>query len=229
MGFFKIAYVTTLAIAIGACQPPVVFGEPQPVDTPALSTIPDSYRGAYWCTVDSASLFVDDKAFIKRKELLVRLTHEEIEADSDLELQNGKLYVNSWGQSFPLEKKGDTIISTITLRDTIFVIRQEQILKPFKGHLILNTKLDENAWSVLVVSHKGKGLLSIARADLPENLSALDSIVPVKTLAKSSDKETQILIKPTKEQFEKILQQRLLFDGTCTDFERILPLRIDSY
>lgn len=225
----KIVYVFFLTIIFYSCQPPVVFGEPQPVGIEAISGIPKSYQGIYWCKVDSASLFIDDKAFIKRKELLVRLTSEEIETDPNLELQKGKLYVSSWGQTFPVENKGDTIISSVILRDTIFSIRSGQVLKPFKGHLILNTKLDEHAWAVMVASHKGDGILSLAHADLPENLTVLDSIVPVETLAKRDNQETQILLTPTKEQFERILQQRLLFDTFCSDFERILPLKMDSY
>ena len=86
-----------------------------------------------------------------------------------------------------------------------------------------------STWGVVVASQNGEGILSLARADLPENLSALDSIVPVKTLAKKDGKETQILLAPTKAEFDKILQQRLLFDGTCTEFERITPLRMDAY
>ena len=229
MNIFRTILGCALLGILHSCQPPVVFGEPQPVGTGEISSIPRSYQGIYWCKVDSASLFVDDKAFIKRKEFLVTLTNEEIEADPELQLQNDRLYVNSWGQSFPTEKKGDTVISSIIVRDTIFAIRPEQILKPFKGHLILNTKLDENIWGVLVVSHKGEGILSLARAELPENLSGLDSITSVRTLAKKDNTETQILIRPTKEEFERILQNRLLFDASCTEFERIIPLKKHIY
>jgi hypothetical protein len=183
----------------------------------------------YWCAVDSATLFVDEKALIKRKEFLVKLTEEEIATDSDLELRNGKLFVTSWESYFPMEQKGDTVISSVILRDTLFAIDAEQVLKPFRGHLILNTKLDDQAWAVMVVSHRGPDRIVLARADLPEDISRLDSITPVRTLAKRDEKETQILITPTKEEFDLILQRRLLFDSSCTEFERIFPLRIDQY
>ncbi len=224
MKYYKVVCVFFLAISICSCQPPVVFGEPQPVDVQRISSIPESYMGTFWCSTDSISLFIDNKAFIKAKELLVHLTKEEIESDPNLELQNGKLYVHSWKQSFPIDNKGDTIISSIILRDTLFVISSEQILKPFKGHLILNTKLDENTWSVMVVSHKSKGVLSLARATLPESLSRLDSVTPLETLKDNNDKETQILLSPTKDEFNRILQNRLIFDASCMEFEQIFPL-----
>ncbi len=221
---------TALCIGIFAsCQPPVVFGEPQPVGIKSLSQIPDNYKGIYWCKVDSALLFVDDRTFIKRKEFLIKLTKAEIDSSTDLELQNGRLYVNDWGSSFSIEEKGDTIISKVVMRDTIFFITKEQILKPFKGHLILNTKLDENAWAVLVASHKGVGILSLARAEIPENLAQLDSITPVKTLSERDEEGTQIYITPTAEQFGRILDRGLLFDASCSEFERIIPLQEHIY
>lgn len=212
-----------------SCQPPVVFGEPQPVDTKPLSIIPREYHGIYWCEVDSASLFVNDRTFIKRKEFLIKLTKAEIDSSNDLELQNGRLYVDDWGSSFSIEEKGDTIVSKVVMRDTIFSIGEEQILKPFKGHLILNTKLDENTWAVLVASHKGVGLLSLARAEIPENLAQLDSITPIKMLSERDGESTQIYVTPTAEQFGRILDRGLLFDTSCSEFERIIPLEKHIY
>ncbi|WP_273568089.1 hypothetical protein [Maribacter halichondriae] len=222
--------ITVLCVGIfTSCQPPVVFGEPQPADTKPLSTIPREYHGIYWCKVDSASLFIDDRTFIKRKEFLIKLTKAEIDSSNDLELQNGRLYVNDLGSSFPIEEKGDTIISKVVMRDTIFSIAKEQILKPFKGHLILNTKLDENAWAVLVASHKGAGILSLARAEIPENFAQLDSVTPIKMLSERDSESTQIYITPTAEQFGRILDRGLLFDTSCSEFERIIPIEEHFY
>ena len=229
MKYFK---RTLIAIALGlffSCQPPVIFGEPQPVDSKSLSAIPDNYRGIYWCKVDSASLLIDDKTFIKRKEFLIRLTKAEIDSSNDLELRNGRLFVNDWETDFPADEKGDTIISKIVTRDTIFSIQDEQVLKPYKGHLILNTKLDDNAWTVLVASHKGAGILSLARAEIPENLEQLDAITPVKKLSGDDDPRKQIFITPTAEQFGRILDQGVLFHATCTEFERIIPFEEHIY
>ena len=93
-----------------SCQPSVVFGEPQPVAVKPLSTIPNIYRGIYWCNVDSASLYVDDRAFVRRKEFLIKTTREEIGVDPDLELVNGQLYVKDWEGYFSITEKGDTLI-----------------------------------------------------------------------------------------------------------------------
>jgi len=212
-----------------SCQPPVVFGESQPANTKSLSEIPRDYQGIYWCKVDSASMFIDDQAFIKRKEFLIKMTRSEIDSSNDFELRNGRLFVKDWETDFPADQKDDSIISKVIIRDTIFAMRDGQILKPYKGHLILNTKLEENAWAVLVVSRKGAGTLSFSRAEIPENLSQLDSITPVKMLTERDEEGTQIYITPTAEQFGRILNRGLLFDSTCSEFERIIPLQEHIY
>ena len=218
-----ILIVLFLGILI-SCQPPVVFGEPQPANTKPLSIIPSEYHGIYWCKVDSASLFVDSQTFIKRKEFLIKMTRSEIDSNNNLELRNGRLFVKDWETDFPADEKGDTIISKVIMRDTIFSIGEQQILKPFKGHLIMNIKLDERVWAVLVASHKGGGLLSLARAEIPENLVQLDSITPVRILSEPQEERTQIYITPTAEQFGRIIVRGLLFDASCSEFERIIPL-----
>ncbi|NAY91364.1 hypothetical protein GTQ34_05475 [Muricauda sp. JGD-17] len=211
---------------LGSCQPPVIFGEPQPADTRSLQKIPEIYQGTYWCNTDSASLFVDEWAFIKRKEILIKLTENEVTESQELQLVNGKLFVHGWGQSFPIEQNGDTIRSSIVMRDTLFAIGTHQVLKPFKGHLVLNKKLDEDAWAVLVVSALTPDVLTISKAELPEDLSQLQGITPVSTLAKDKDRETQIFITPTKAQFELLMDKKLLFQESCTEFERVFPARM---
>ena len=161
--------------------------------------------------------------------MFIKLTEEEIAADDEVELQDGRLYINTWDQSFPIEMKNDTVISSIILRETLFAVGAEQVLKPFRGHLILNTKLDNQSWAVMVVSKRGLYRLVLARADLRGDISQLDSITPIRTLAKRDNKETQILISPTKGEFERIWQKRLLFDSSCTEFGRIFPLGIDVF
>ena len=224
-GLIRILETVIVVLLLASCQPAVVFGEPQPVDVKPLSRIPNNFIGIYWCKVDSASLYVDDGAIVRRKEFLIKTTKEEIAADPELELVNGQLYVKDWEGYFPLTEKGDTLISQIIIRDTIFAINDTQILKPFKGHLVLNLKLSEDAWEVLVVSQRRGELLSIARADIPDNLAQLDSITTVSVLKGTDSIRTQIYLKPTAKEFERIYDEGLLFDGSCTEYERIFPLK----
>jgi len=210
---------------LGSCQPSVVFGDAQPVTVNPLTNIPDIYRGIYWCNVDSASLYVDDKAFVRRKEFLIKTTLQEIETDPDLDLVNEQLYVNDWEGYFPVTEFGDSITSQIILRDTIFAISDKQLVKTFRGHLVLNYKLNNDTWEVLVVSQSSDGLLTISKATIPEDLAKLDSITTINFLKDSERTQTQIYLKPTAKEFARIYNDGLLFSKSCTYYERIFPLK----
>ena len=226
---FCILVLPIFLAAMTSCQPPVVFGRPQPEGFGAITQIPHSYRGIYWCPVDSASLFVDEQAFIKRKELHVKLTKKEIAENPDMELVNGHLSINDWDSSFPVTESGDSITTQIIFRDTIFALSGPHMAKLFRGHLILNTKLDQDTWAVSVASKKGADVLTIAKADLPENLAELDSITPVKSLMVLEGKRTQLHLTPTRAAFEKIIERGILFETSCTQYERVLPLKDYAY
>lgn len=223
MRMIKIFCVVWIPVFFIGCQPPVLFGEPQPGDAISLSSIPPEYQGIYWCSVDSTTLYIDQSTFIKQRELLINLSREDIASNPDLELREGRLFVHEFDLSSPVEEKADTIVSKIVLSDTIFVLSKDQVLKPFKGHLVLNTRLDENAWAVLVATLSKGQTLALSRAEIPENIAQLDSITPVSTLSKNEDRQTRILITPTPDQFKKILDRGLLFNTSCSEFERIFP------
>jgi ribosomal protein S24E len=219
----KILLLVFLTFTVLGCQPPVVFGGPQPENAEPLASVPPEYQGIYWCQADSASLYISSRTFMKQKEFLVKLTREDIDSNPDLALREGRLVLTQWGSTFPIREKSDTILSHVYLYDTIFAISDEQVLKSYRGHLVLNTKLDENAWLVLVASLQGGRTLSLSRAEIPDNMASLDSITPVHILSRNGDSGTQILITPTAEAFGRILDRGLLFDTTCSEFERIFP------
>ena len=224
MKIFKYAIVGFLFILVSYCQSPVVFTEPQPKNEPELSTIPLEYQGMYWCELDSITLTIDNKMIFSQKDYESKLALAEVEANPNLAFQNDRLYSFDLKKSYPAKQIGDTIVSQITLKDTLFSRATGQVLKFHKGHLILNTPLDHDIWEVTIFSQKSEDILSINRAHLPDNLDALKKITAV-TKLKTDENENavQIKIAPTAVEFDQILKQKLVFDGMCIDFKRILP------
>ena len=225
MKIFKYGIAGFVLILLSFCQPTIVFTEPQPKGEPELSTIPIEYQGVYWCPVDSISLVIDENMISKQKRYESRVPKTEIEADPNLNYQNGKLHSEKFNQSFPAKEKDETIISEITLRDTMFSKKTGQVLKYYKGHLLLNEPLEDKTWDVTIISLKPNNILSITRANMPENLDKLERITPVeKSKTDGNEKPTQIKISPTRAEFDQILKQGLIFDGSCDDFQRIFPV-----
>ncbi|MDG1729495.1 MAG: hypothetical protein P8K68_07835 [Algibacter sp.] len=209
-------------IIIHACQPPVVFSEPQPHGKKELATIPKQYRGMYWCKTDSVTLIVNDKTIYKALEFETTLTKPEVDSNPDISFVNGKLYLKELNQSFPSQLKNDSIISQLTLNDTLFNMATDHVAKLFKGHLIINNKLDDASWEVKVLSLEQKNILTIAKAEIPEDFELLKEITDIEqTNYSESNKIRQIKIAPTQKEFNQILKQGLLFDSSCSEFFRM--------
>lgn len=226
---FKYGIAGFLLILFFNCQPSVVFSEPQPKGESELSVIPIEYQGIYWCEVDSIALIIDEKMISKQKEYESRLSKAEIESNPNLSFQNGRLYSNKSNQSYPANQIDETIITDVTFKDTLFSKTTGQILKFFKGHLILNEPTDNNSWEVTIISLKHQDILSITRANMPENLDELERITPIeRSKINENEKTSQIKISPTMEEFDKILSKGLVFDGSCLEFKRIFPITEDA-
>lgn len=225
MKIFKYVVTGFLLMLFYYCQPPVVFTEPQPKDEPELSKSPIEYQGVYWCDLDSIALIIDEEMIFKQKKYESKLSIAEIESNPNLSFQNEKLHSNELNQSFPAKQIGETIISQITLKDTLFSKTTGQVLKFHKGHLILNIPLDNNTWEVIIISLKDQDILSITKAHMPENLEALERVTPIeKSKISENEKAYQIKISPTSAEFDKILRKGLVFDGSCLEFKRIFPI-----
>ncbi|MFS4417175.1 hypothetical protein [Maribacter sp. 2307ULW6-5] len=218
-------FVTICCLLAGwSCRPGIVFGEPQPAELPALGEIPRAYHGTFWCAAEAASLKIDRSAMVRRKELPIRLHKDEVAQDQRLAYANGRLQVLDWEADFPAQMLGDTLVATVVLRDTVFALGGHQVLKGAQGHLVLNAPLDHGAWAVTVASLTTWGRLSFSRASLPEDLERLKDIVPLDSVSHLGQRETQVLIRPTRAQFFRLLQEGVLFTGDCTQYERVAPL-----
>jgi len=224
MKYHKLAIALLFIALFCSCEPPVVFSEPQPKGVDALTSIPEDFQGTYWCDKDSVGLYVNKTLIYKSKLFDVALSHQEIEDTEDLKLEDGQLFLKNSKESFSTIEKNGIIYSTINLKDTLFSNQMRQhVLKQFKGRLILNNKISNTHWEVKIISLKPEGLLSLSKVDYPENLTELENITTIKKID-SSDR-MQILVSPTKIEFDKILNKKLIFAGNCQEFEPISSLK----
>lgn len=225
MKFLKFSITVFLLILFGSCQSPVLFTEPQPKGEPELSKIPIEYQGIYWCEKDSIVLIIDENLIIKQKEYESVIPIAEMGSNPHLSFENNRLYSNEINQSFPSKLVGDKVVTRIILKDTLFSETSGQIMKFHKGHLILNNPIDNMHWDVTIMSLKQQDILSFIKANMPDNLEDLQQITAVEeSKSEKMEKPAQIKISPTKAEFDQILKQKLVFDGACLEFKRILPI-----
>lgn len=228
MKLLKFGITAFLFTLISSCQPPVVFTEPQPKDEPELSRIPLEYHGVYWCEIDSIALVINEISITSKKKYASELSISEIESNPNVSFKNATLYIEELQDSFPAKREGEIITSEIITKDTLYATTYattgEKVLKHHKGHLILNSPIADSAWGVTIISLEHPDALSIKKTALPSNLDALESITPVDSHKNQKDDSViQIKISPTKAEFNQIISEGVLFDGSCVDFKRVYP------
>jgi len=195
----------------------VVFGEAQPQGLKSKSKINKAYRGTFYCEGDETVVNIEKKRVVKSKDFAIGMPLEEIDNSDELMFKKNELIVIPLNQSFPAFNRNDSIFSEITLRDTLFNISEENVLKDYKGHLVLSYKHDSGNWEVIILSLNEYGDIGIAEAFRPEDLEGLKKITPVEEIP--IDNDVQIKISPDYEEFERIISDGLLFK-TCDYFYR---------
>lgn len=214
-----------LALLASACsEPPVVFEEPQPKDLEPKAYFEPVYRGVFLCESDSALVYVKAKTIHKEKKYSFTTDPVEIDSTPGVELIGNQLWLKEFEDPIPVNVDGDSITGEMVLKDTLFNLGEDQMLKYFRGHHILNKKIEKNKWEVLILSTDYGLNLRLFEAVMPEDLEKLEKITPVKDI--STEEKEQILLAPTVAEFREILRQQLIFQE-CDFYIRLkLPTAI---
>ncbi len=169
-----------LLLSLGACgldefsEPPaVVFGEPQPAEVENLPEFPARLQGNYRGLAEGNLLEIRNKCIISTSSFEEKILLSEL--DSNLRLQADSLYDLRSGEKYQVRMKGDTIIRNFSFPDTVFKLNYDNVLRKFKGHYFLNTRLEGENWDVKKLSPE-KGRLLIGTIRSGEDIDALQSI-----------------------------------------------------
>lgn len=201
------------------CSPPIVFTEPQPRDTESQARFEFHYQGNFLCSSDSSLVVINNGTVYKEKSFTFVATKAELEDSGRILYEGDAIYVDQ--SSLPIEVlyQDDSLLAgNLILRDTLFQVGPNQVLKYFKGYEILNIKTTNNQWDVWLLEQDYYGNLVLSRTILPEDILDLKSITAVKDLSTSD--LTQYQLSPSKIEFRKLLSKKLIFES-CDHFERV--------
>jgi hypothetical protein len=215
--------VFCLLISLLSCEPPIVFSEPQPPGAGELQQFPEAIQGQYVCLSDTSLFVVNKHLIFQEKTYMFELTRSEIAQDSGLLLSGEALFFTDDPDYGParIEELNDSLLSaTWVVRDTFFAIGPTGILKKFRGHLILNTKLDEQKWGVWVLDRDRNGVITLSETALPEDLEVLEAITPVEDITVEGGR-TQYRIAPSRSAFRKLLKKETAVFEHCETFEPV--------
>jgi hypothetical protein len=202
---FKLILTLIMITSLFACDPPVTFNEPQPVDTDNLSKFPKRLQGKYLSLSDSSFLVVNEK-FIQRIYDFDQMMHTN-QLDSNSQL-SGDTLINLVNNSKEVVKRnGDSIITHVHYIDTLFQINYDNVVRKFKGYYFLNKRYDKESWEVQKMKlSKGKLMIS--------SISDKNDIESLKTITESSeDTVAPYNFTASKKQFKEFLKNNGFSDS----------------
>lgn len=215
----SILFSLLLLLTLAACTPPVVFTEAQPDVVPAEDQFSPAYQGVYFCTGDSSIVRISSQAIWKERLLELNTTIQDIEETDGVYLDGNLLYIEETNTPVPVQFLDEQQISgELLLSDTLFQIGNKQVLKNYRGHQILSTRMSRGNWAVQILSKDEQGNLSLWTTKLPEDLEALEMITPVEDI--STEETQRYRISPNIAEFRKLMESKLIFEA-CDYFERI--------
>ena len=196
----KLRLITTVIIltSLFACQPPVIFNEPQPTDTENLSIIPERLQGLYLSLEDSSTLLISDKLIQRIYDFDLEVNPSQLDSTSKL---SGDTLINlETNEKQIIRRVGNNLITHIHSIDTLFQMDYDNVIRKFKGYYFLNKRYDKTSWEVKKVELK-KGQLVI---------SSISSELDVDNLKEITETPTDIVppkkFTVTKKQFKDFIK-----------------------
>jgi hypothetical protein len=178
-----------------ACEPPVTFNEPQPIDIDNLSTFPKHLQGQYLSLIDNSTLSISDKLIQRIYDYDCKVHPNQL--DSISRLSSDTIIDLKTNDKIIIKRDSDSIVTHINCIDTLFQIDYDNVVRKFKGFYFLNTRYGKTNWEVKKLQlSKGKLIISCVSTELDiDNLKEItetptDTIPPFKfTATKKQFKE----------------------------------------
>ncbi len=186
-------------LGIVACEPPVTFTEPQPVDKDNLPQFPTRIQGSYTSLSNQSTLVITDKCIVRSYSFYQKSHQDQLE--STFALVGDTLTDTTTGEKTLAQRDGDSLILHIVGIDTLFQLDSDHLLRRFKGHYFLNKRSDNATWEVQKMS-LSKGQLVVS------GISSEQEIENLKAITKSTnDTVAPYVFAPTKQQFKEFVKQ----------------------
>lgn len=184
----------------------VSFEETQPQNIKEQNVLPNKLIGTYYNSENKTELNIS-KYFIV-KHITLEDTFKITELNKNEVIKNDSLLNIETKGKYQIKKINDTLFTNYIYSDTIFNLKQKDILKKFKGHYFLNKLIkSDGLWEVKKLTLTN-GTLKISGIETEEEINLLESITETKR-----DTIKPFTIKPTKKQFKEFIKKNGFSEG----------------
>jgi len=200
----NICFIIIFLLILSSCADNTIyFDKPQPDGIKNLEKIPSSFTGKY-IDNDSNILLIDNYQIYKINKFTYSYNKTEIDTSKNLKIENGHLINTETNEKKVCKIDNNNVYIEEFQIDTIFNLSENNIIKKYKGNLILNYK-SEDLWRVEIISQSKKYLnhTFICTKELFEKLSLISENEVVTDISNSDT--LKMILKPTKNEFKEIL------------------------
>jgi hypothetical protein len=202
----KKQFIFLLLLILFSCKESVVrFSEAQPEYSKNLIAFPGKLIGTYYDLENDVELEIQRDLILKK--IILKDTFNIKKLEKDEILRNDSIINTKTLEKFSITKINDTLLTNLIYVDTIFKISSSYVLKKTKGHYFLNSKDNDNNWSVKKLTLKN-GQLSLNNISSVEEIDLLEEIIGTK-----KDSTRPFIVKPTKKQFKEFVSKNGFSEG----------------
>lgn len=195
---FKILSFLSLVLVLSGCQPQVTFTEPQPKGANHLKEIPSRLTGHYLSEDKASFIMISDKMILQTYDSELKTAKTDLPAGQ--KLTGDTLTDESTGDRLKVNVIGDSLVQHVHETDTLFRLSSGNVLTKFKGSFFLNSRIDNDSWSVQKLS-LSKGVLELAAISTNEEIDNLRQVT------EAAEDSTCYTFNPDRAEFRKFIRQ----------------------
>ena len=202
-----------LTMILSACDPMVVFTEPQPEGGKDLRSFPAKFRGTFMELDDSSIFIITTTRILEQYEATLADPEGEILEEGDIELAGDTLIIKEMNLKFPITRKNDSVFGSVMLYDTIFDIQREGKLRKSGRNYLLNLPSDDE-WIVLKMIVMASGKAYHCGIAHEKEIDIFKQHCTVDTETNEDGKPRKYILSTTPKELRKLLKLKTFTDTT---------------
>jgi hypothetical protein len=199
-------------LLFSACEPAVLFSEPQPIGAKNLETFPKSAQGKFHSLTENVTVTIDALGIYKIQ-AFVEVMHRD-SLDSEWEYRNDSIWHKERNFPFRAILMGDSLQIEVAYPDTLFFIGTTNLLRRQKGVFFLNDEYQSGAWIIKMLEVTKEGMV-LAVVSTEE-----DKEVLTQYLADAQDSSSRPIVSPSRKEFRQFVR-----DGGFRQREELLRVQ----
>lgn len=208
----KLGYLIIITILV-ACDPTVVFMEPQPEGKKDLGSFPSRYRGTY-IEIDDSSVYIitAQNIFEKHDESFADPIEKMIE-EEDVELFGDSLFIKDMNLKIPVTSRDDSIFGRFVFYDTIFDLSGDNKLRKLGRNYFLNMPTD-SLWMVLKLTFDRSGKAYLCDIDHEKEMNIIGQYCEIETETDKEGEPKKYILAPDLKELRSLLKLETFTDTT---------------